>query len=171
MQAAFVVLMLAPLVFVVGQKNTGGTASFHSKELGVAFKYSSRWKVDESVDGVLVTVPENGFPRTNFVDANASVGMEKVSRKACHDVAADLHNAGNTKPRRVRVGANTYDMSSTREGAAGNVYEETAYRTFKGGTCYSIYLTVHGRSYEPRVRQVDTRTIFDSFLRSLRFGK
>ena len=175
---AFVVLAAGS---AFGQQKAGSLRIFHSKQLRIGFKYPSRWKVTESKDGITLTVPDNAYPQTNFVSAEADFGAgSKESRAHCRDwflegiPNTDLHE------RKVTIGGTTYDMASSaegplrsklREGPAGNTYSETWYSTYQSGKCYSIFLEAEARAFDPKVRQVDIDNIFWEVIRSLRVGK
>src|SRR5437899_13057545 len=134
LQAAVMTLVLAPMMLVFGQQKAVSLRSFHSKQFKIEFKYPSRWKVAESKDWITLTVPENAYPRTNFVSAEATFGVEKASRAECRDRLVE-GNPSTTigKPRKVTIGGITYEMVSSTEGAAGNIHSETLYHTYQSG--------------------------------------
>jgi len=181
-----IVLLLAPMRVVLGQKSAGGLRRYYSKESKVGFRYPAGWKFqpgDASVAGdnfsrmATVSLPEKSYPRTNFVEANATLAVGGISEAACKEFQPD-RQADDPKPRKMRIGNLLYYTVSGAEGAAGSVYQTDGYRTFHDGKCYEVNLVLHTGNmgaYDPgTVRAVNDKIVFNllkTVVRTLYFGK
>lgn len=169
MKALIVILVLAPVILVSGQRKANGSRSFHSQKLGIAFKYPSQWKVTETESGVSLEVPDNAYSKRYPRDVTANVSIKDNDDARCRPTPSqDFEPSG--KVRKLRLGSNTFYMLSSFEGAAGNSYWDNEYSTFKTGKCYSVGLNYHTVN-DRNAWTFDLDTIFNGILRSMSFGK
>lgn len=107
--------------------------------------YSQDWMVNSSANGMLlvkVTIPQSFEPKTNFVDANFTVGVSAHPDAVASCLTAPK-SGGQVQKSLVTINGVAYTKYVSTGAAAGNLYETTSYRTLHGGQCYALEYTIH----------------------------
>lgn len=118
----------------------------------------------------------NAYPNTNFNDAafSASAQFAKTLQDCLALSLPESANKGfNTK---TSINGVDFYMNKGAGAAAGNIYDQTVYRTLKGQNCIELSETIHTGNignYPPgQVTEVDKGQIqnqLDSILQSFKF--
>lgn len=114
--------------------------------------YSSSWRTNTQTLGITlakVSIPKETQPQTNFSEAIFSVGTssDKTAIKNCL-----VPTNGETAKGKETINDVSYTKLNLTEGAAGNFYDTTSYRTIKNDQCYAIEYTIHSTNigaYDP----------------------
>jgi hypothetical protein len=81
------------------------------------------------------------YSGTNLLNACVIVGVDQGedARSTCLEARGGLEESQGQE----EVNGIVFQVWSSQEGAAGNVFEEVSYRTIHGGACYEITLLLH----------------------------
>lgn len=88
-----------------------------------------------------LTVPKAFEPQTNFNDATLTVG-----RSADATAIADCLVATNGESEAdgaVFINGIQFNVFTSNDAGAGNIYDTTSYRTVHNGQCYAVEYTIH----------------------------
>ncbi len=126
---------------------------------------------------VELSIPHDAYPKTNFGDAAFSVSASYEKTLADCLKASPPENSDGFKTQ-TTINGTTYYMTKGSGAGAGNRYNTTAYRTFKGTqTCIEINETIHTASignFTPgSVTEVDSAAIqtrLDNILNTFKFN-
>ncbi|MBA3789149.1 hypothetical protein H0X32_01995 [Patescibacteria group bacterium] len=121
------------------------TFTFVGKDDGFAH-YAQGWLQSAATLGsvlVRITVPSSFEPKTNFVDATFGVGSS-ADRDAIAQCLMAPQSSGPVLPKTtVTIHGVEYTKFISSDAGAGNVYENTSYRTVRNGQCYGVEYTIH----------------------------
>ncbi len=126
--------------------------------------YSPSWRTNTQTLGITiakVTIPKDSQPQTNFSEAIFTVGTssDKNAVKNCL-----LPMNGERAKGTAVINGITYSKITLSEGAAGNYYDTTSYRTIQNKQCYAVEYTIHSTnfaSYDPNlgIKEFDTQKV------------
>lgn len=122
------------------------------------------WRLNSNSNGNLLatlTVPKDLQPNTNFSSAKLTVGKssDTTAVKNCKVVESFAKDEDS-----VSLGHEDFDKVTFSEGAAGNFYDSTSYRSVFDGECYVVEYTIHSTnignySPEQNIKEFDKAKI------------
>lgn len=121
------------------------------------------WRTNTQIPGiryVTVTIPDSFQQNTNFRNAVFTIGAS-TDAQALKECLVPTN--GERAKGEATINSFTYSKITLSEGAAGNYYDTTSYRTVVSDMCFAIEYTIHSsnlRNYDPgTVGEFDTQAV------------
>jgi hypothetical protein len=121
-----------------------------------------------------IYLPESLFTATNLVEAGVFIGVssDPEALNAC------LSSREGEEPQGTKLISNkVFQVFSSTDAAAGNIYEETSYRSVRNGDCFELLEMMHsgniGNYPAGSVKQFDAsmmRSILDTMVNTFSFS-
>lgn len=129
---------------------------------------TKEWRTNAKENGIVlgdVIVNKSFYPNTNFSNANLRVGRS-TDPNAINTCTTDT--SGGEKIDGVKnIEGYSFTKFTSREGAAGNIYDLTSYRGIVDGDCYSIEYLIHSTNIynypEGQVKEFDENKLKNEF--------
>ena len=119
---------------------------------------------------VAFTLPTELFQGTNLVEAGVYVGVLDGAKTV--NACLVPHESEESKGT-IKIGPIIFSVFTSGGAAAGNIYEQTTYRTVRNGNCYELVALLHsgniGNYPDGQVQQFDRekfQTILDKMLQT-----
>jgi hypothetical protein len=164
-----------------GNNNQPALQTYKYAPYNFEFQYSSDFAFTEPAyakltDKVTQLQFQSGYPNTNFVDAAFSVSAESSpSLQECFLAGQFASENGFNQTKNIN--GTTWNLATTAEAAAGNLYESRVYRTFRNNLCFELNETIHtgniGNYPEGSVTEVDKNQVWsklDQILNTFKFN-
>ena len=137
------------------------------------------WRSDSSTPGELfktVYIPESFAPQTNFSEAWFTVGRSD-DKEAVSSCLEDAKVSPAATFKSVTINEVPFVRATYGDGAAGNFYYTTSYRTVRDNTCYNLEHTIHStnvQNYPPEMGIVkydeeQVKAVLENMAQSFRF--
>ena len=156
---------------------SGFTFIYNKEIIAKDYNETSSWRTNTQTPGIFhvgVLIPKSFQPNTNFSNAKFTVGSSTDAQalKECLIPTNGERAKGETTINDV-----VFKKITLSEGAAGNYYDTTSYRTIRNNTCYAVEYTIHStnlRNYDPgSVGEFDTQAVvqtLESMVQSFKFN-
>ena len=149
--------------------------SYQSADYGISFQYPGEWlnKASDSsyssLENVLVVLelPKETYPGTNFSDASFSVNVQYAeSLEACLALSSIIESIETFEVNRFEtVNGVTYYTVNGGGAAAGNTYDSKYSRAYVDDNCFEIVQTLHTTNignYDPgTVTEVNENEVWE----------
>ena len=173
-------LLITAFVTTVSQPSAK-LREYYDQEFKFGFKYPANWDrvvtknpiALETYIQVVVVSPPAKMNRGQLFESSVSVDISKgsVTEKACIEFNEPPLTDGSQKPSTVQAGSLTFYKVSGVVTNEGQREQTDVYRTFHGGRCYDVSMTVQRKDVKVIDRNVKmVNDGVDSILRTLYFG-
>jgi hypothetical protein len=95
------------------------------------------------VKAFTLVVPKAFQPNTNFSEARLTVGYSASQTGQTGCLTPDPSGGPATATTSVSVNGTPFQVFSSEDAGAGNLYHTVSYRALRGGRCYAIEYTIH----------------------------
>lgn len=153
------------------------TFEYDTEVIANDYNETSPWRTNSQTPGdfhVGILIPGSIQPNTNFREAKFTVGSSADSEAL---TSCLVPTNGERAKGEVVINGALFKKITLSEGAAGNYYDTTSYRTIYNGKCYAIDYTIHSlniRNYSPEqnIQEFNTQAIvniLETMVQSFRF--
>jgi hypothetical protein len=120
----------------------GAWATYRNTEYGFQLSYPEPGQLMEGADGHSARIDLPYTPGTNLQEKYAQIDVQE-NPDVCSSPLAQGYESGTLQVDQVTINGSDFHTISGSEGAAGNIYEWTAYSATKNGICVSISFVLH----------------------------
>lgn len=130
----------------------------------MAFPYTDQLRTKPALS--LALLDHSFYQKTNLSEVYLVVGL-LTDATNCLQARPGEQELGNQT-----INGLTYQVGKLGDAAAGNLYEQTSYRTVKNNTCYEIFFLVHsgniGNYPEGTVVEYDAALVYEKLMQVLK---